>query len=297
MGGQCSGSFVTKPCKFWNRLSDKANLHSSQSYHNISMAKMDEFLVRYKNPSQSISAIVNTETQKVMSNNTKVIESLLKIILLCGKQSLSLRGHRDDHINWIDSEPEEGVRHSNQGKFVELVRFRAEHNQILAQHLAKSTRNVRYTSKTIQNELIEVVGNSIRDDILQEQLSLTVRYVLDVTVKEMFVDFVEVDRITGESLATAILHLLHAQGLPASDMRRQFYDDASNMSGARSGCQAIVQQQAPKAMYFHCSAHRVNLAVVSACKIPAFKNAEAYLGEIARFFGSSAKRSTPCSYS
>ena len=55
------------------------------------MAKMDEFLVRYKNPLQSIRAIVNTEKQKVMSNNTKVMESLLKIILLCGKQSFSSR--------------------------------------------------------------------------------------------------------------------------------------------------------------------------------------------------------------
>ena len=33
VGGQCPGFFVTKPFKFWNRLSNKANLHSSQSYH------------------------------------------------------------------------------------------------------------------------------------------------------------------------------------------------------------------------------------------------------------------------
>ena len=66
------------------------------------MAKMDEFLLRYKNPSQSISAILNTETQKVMSNNTMVMESLLKIILLCHMQGPSLRGHRHHHINWID---------------------------------------------------------------------------------------------------------------------------------------------------------------------------------------------------
>ena len=135
-----------------------------------------------------------------------------------------------------------------------------------------------------------VIADEVVDVSNKEQLSLTVRYVLDGTVKEMFVDFIEVERITGESLAMAILHWLHAQRLPASDMRGQCYDGASNMSGARSGCQAIVQQQAPKAMYFHCSAHRLNLAVVSACKRPAFKNAEAYLGEIARFFGSSAKR-------
>ena len=43
-------------------------------------------------------------------------------------------------------------------------------------------------------------------------------------------------------------------------------------------------------MHYHCAAHRLNLAVVSACKIQAFKNAESYLGEIARFFNFSAKR-------
>ena len=67
-------------------------------------------------------------------------------------------------------------------------------------------------------------------------------------------------------------------------MRGQCYDEASNMSGARSGVKAVVQEAASKALYFHCAAHRLNLSVVSACSIPAFKNAESYLGEIARFF-------------
>ena len=62
------------------------------------------------------------------------------------------------------------------------------------------------------------------------------------------------------------------------------------MSGATSGCRSIVQQQAPMAMYFHCAIHRLNLAVVSACKIQALKNVESYIGEIARFFAFSAKR-------
>ena len=56
-----------------------------------------------------------------MSNNQKVVESLFKIVMLCGKQGLALRGHRDDHINWSESQDK------NQGNFVELVRFRAEH--------------------------------------------------------------------------------------------------------------------------------------------------------------------------
>ena len=56
------------------------------------------------------------------------------------------------------------------------------------------------------------------------------------------------------------------------------------------GVRLLFDSGPPKAMYFHCSAHRLNLAVVSACKIPAFKNAVAYLGEIAIFFSSSTKR-------
>ena len=71
-------------------------------------------------------------------------------------------------------------------------------------------------------------------------------------------------------------------------MRGQCYDGAR--SGARSGCSTLVRQQAPMATYVHCAAHRLNLAVVSACKIQVLKNVEAYIGEIARFFAFSAKR-------
>ena len=62
------------------------------------------------------------------------------------------------------------------------------------------------------------------------------------------------------------------------------------MAGVRSGCKAVVQAQSPKAIYIHCAAHRLNLAVVSACKIQAFQNTESCMGEMARFFRMSAKR-------
>ena len=53
---------------------------------------------------------------------------------------------------------------------------------------------------------------------------------------------------------------------------------------------AIIQQKAPKAVYFHCASHRLNLAIVSACSISSFKNVESYIGEIASFFYYSAKQ-------
>ncbi len=109
-------------------------------------------------------------------------------------------------------------------------------------------------------------------------------------MKEVFIAFVSVERITGKNIAAAILNWIQTVGLSPSDMRGQCYVGASNMSGARSGCSAVIQQQAPKAAYFHCAAHQLNLVVVSACKIQAFMNVEAYIGEIARFFAFSPKR-------
>ena len=237
---------MTKPFKSWGKVFQKASTHGTKNYHLSSMTRKTEFLARYENPSQSISVIMDSELQRVIETNQKVLESLIKIILLCGKQGLALRGHRDDKISWT----EDDEAHSNEGNFVELVRFRAETDPILAQHLAKSPRNARYTSKTIQNELVEVIGESIRNDILadvkrakffsviadevtdtanKEELSLSLRFLLDGTVREVFVDFVEVERITGQVLAQAILQWLSTHDLSTADIRGQCYDGASNM--------------------------------------------------------------------
>ena len=307
VGGQDLGQFVTKPFKSWRKIFQKASAHATKNYHLSSMTRMSEFIAQYENPSRSISTILDSELQRVVETNQKVVESLFKIALLCGRQGLALCGHRDDKISWMEDDD----THSNEGNFVELVRFRAETDAVLAEHLAKSPRNTRYTSKTIQNELVEAIGDSIQNDIIaevkqakfysviadevtdtanKEELSLSLRFVFNGRVKEVFVDFVEVERITGQVLAQAILQWLSTHGLSRADIRGQCYDGASNMSGAVSGCKSIVQQEAPLALYVHCAAHHLNLAVVSACNIQSFKNAESYMGEIARFFNYSAKR-------
>jgi len=222
---------------------------------------------------------------------------------------LAYRGHRDDQINFSNSE--EFISSHNEGNFIELVKFRAETDPILFNHLQNAPKNAKYTSKSIQNELIDIVAMQIRDEILseikeakyysviadevcdvsnKEQFSICIRYVHDNIVKETFLDFVEVERITGHVLANKLLHHLALWGLSYSDMRGQCYDGSSNMSGARNGCKEIVQKHAPMATYTHCAAHRLNLAIMSACRIQEFKSTEACIGEIARFFKYSAKR-------
>ena len=136
-----------------------------------------------------------------MLDNQCVIESLLKTIMFCGRQGIALRGHSDDHVSWTEFEKR------NLDNFVELLKFRAEHDHVLAQHLERAPQNATYTSKTIQNEMIDVIGTAIRNNITEEvksskyysiiadevtdcsnkeQLSLSLRYVTDENVREMF---------------------------------------------------------------------------------------------------------------
>ena len=139
-------------------------------------------------------------------------------------------------------------------------------------------------------QFYSIIADEVTDVANKEELSLVLRYIHNEEIKEIFVDFIQVERITGEVLGSTIVEWLTSHNLCLSGMRGQCYDGASNMSGARSGCKTIIQQSAPLAQYFHCASHRLNLAVVSACEIPALRNAESYIGEIARFFSFSPER-------
>ena len=103
-GGQDLGQFVTKPFKSWGKILQKASVHGTRSYHLSSMTRMTEYLAQYENPSESISVIMDSELQRVIETNQKVLESLIKIVLLCGKQGLALHGHHDDKISWTEDE-------------------------------------------------------------------------------------------------------------------------------------------------------------------------------------------------
>lgn len=208
-------------------------------------------------------------SKKKLEDNQRVIESLFKVILLCGMQGLALRGHRDNHIEWDEEREESG----NQGNFIALIQFRAETDETLKKHLQNAPRNATYTSKTIQNQLIDIIGKCIQMEILnevkeakfysiiadevcdvsnKEQLSLCVRYVQASSVKERFLDFVEVERITGRELASAILYCLRTWGLQLCYLRGQCYDGASNMADQ------VAQRLCSKKLQWH-STHTVLL--------------------------------------
>ena len=58
--GQKLSYFVTRPSTSWIKMTSKATKHSKQEYHQLAVAKMDEFIKRYKHPPQSVDALLNS---------------------------------------------------------------------------------------------------------------------------------------------------------------------------------------------------------------------------------------------
>ena len=111
----------------------------------------------------------------------------------------------------------------NHGNFHALLKFRVDAGDTsLGEHLSTAARNATYTSSVIQNEIIAVFADHIRDQIIskvraarwctvkvtdaanKEQLSLVLRYVDpdELIGREDLVGFFECDTgITGRHLA------------------------------------------------------------------------------------------------
>lgn len=163
-----------------------------------------------------------------------------------------------------------------------MLKFRAHSGDtLLSEHLktASDHRNALYTSKTTQNEIINVCGDIIREAILadvheavfftimadeatdsanDEQLAVSVRYVNSRTrsIEERFLAFSEcLSGVTGRAIADHILKLLSDWQLPPIKLRGQTYDGAGAMAGRSRGAARLIQDAYPKAIYTHCAAH------------------------------------------
>ena len=165
----------------------------------------------------------------------------LNVLKGVAKWDLLLRGHRHDST----ADP-----NSNKGTFQTLIKFRQEVEDIvLKTHFETCGENTTYTSKTVQNEPINIMGEQIRDDIIDEikkarfysilcdqvtdcsnieQLTIALRFVDELaTIREEFVQFCSTERIT-EVIPSTILSNLNDWGLDIEDCRGQGYDGASN---------------------------------------------------------------------
>ena len=89
-----------------------------------------------------------------------ILESVVDVILFLSKQNLPFRGHR------------EAFESSNQGNFLETVKLLAKYSPVFSRHLSdiriSKKMTTIYLSPTIQNELVLLLSNKVKNIILQD---------------------------------------------------------------------------------------------------------------------------------
>lgn len=285
--------------------------HANCQYHKESVSLSSEFLNNYSKPQESIQYKLSSINEKNYNLNCHILHKIVQTIVLCGKQNIALRGHRDDSTT-----PSQAT---NKGNFLAILNLLAKSDDTLKTHLeSPGNKNAKYTSKTIQNEVIEIVGMYIRNKLTaqlkdegavftiiadettdvsnHEMLALCLRFVSannqNVEIKEIFFDFVHLNRTSGNKIAQCIIDSLSRHGIDVNKCRGQGYDGAGAMSSARVGVQARIKEVSPLALYVHCNSHVLNLSIAAACKIPSVRNMIDSLNEVYLFFHNSPKRQT-----
>eukprot|EP00102_Acyrthosiphon_pisum_P013915 XP_008183698.2 PREDICTED: 52 kDa repressor of the inhibitor of the protein kinase-like [Acyrthosiphon pisum] len=109
----------------------------------------------------------------------------------------------------------------------------------------------------------------------------------DVSVKEQLTLCVRFVNGTGENAKLC----LNSCGIDYSKMYGQGYDGASNMAGKFKRVQTIIRNKYPMALYVHCAAHTLNLAVSSSCEQQDIRNCLGVVEKMHCFFNTPKRHS------
>ena len=251
------------PLTNWQSAATTLEQHQKHSeIHCYFMLRLVQFRSVMTGETKGIDEQADNMRSSRIQHNREILTSIIKTVMLAGRQNLSLRGHCDDSQHYVSTNP---------GNFQALLNFRVDSGDVKPkQHFEMGKKNATYRSKTVQNKLIKICGNQVREKFVAEisnsncpiysvlgdeatdcasieQMPIVLRYVdSNKEINERFVKFVECEGVTGEALAKNIEDTLQEVGLPLGNCPGQGYDSASSMSSKIKGVSGRILNKNPK---------------------------------------------------
>ncbi|KAH7688620.1 Ribonuclease H-like protein [Dioscorea alata] len=265
-------SFVTEGFTNWNKK-DRLKTHISglNSAHNQAYRKCQDLM----NQNQNIQSILIKQGDQARSEYHTRLTASVDCLRFLLRQGLPFRGH------------DESEESNNQGNFLELLHFLAEHNEAINSVVLKNApSNLKLMAHDIQNDIISAAAsettkaiiNELGDDLFailvdesrdvsnKEQMALVLRYMNNRgCIIECFLAIVH-SNTTALSLKEAIESMFSKHGLSLSRLRGQGYDGASNMRGEFNGLKSLILKENEFVFYIHCFAHQLQLTLVAVAK-------------------------------
>lgn len=283
----------------WKNVSKILESHEDSSDHKKSLLI---YLTRKENKN-CIDKNIEEQLRKSTEYYYDVLKRVVAVIKFLCERGMPSRGHEE---KW-------GSPHN--GNFMGLIELISEFDPFLKQHLLScQNRNSIYLSKTIYEEIVEIMGKQVQKTIIDQinsndtkyyaiivdstpdlahtdQMAIIIRYCFEGQVFERFVTFIKIENHTSRTLFEKIKGFLNDMNLLLINIRGQSYDNAANMSGKYKGLQALVKECNELADYVPCAAHSLNLVGVEAVSVvPEMINFFGIVQQLYVFFSASPHR-------
>uniref|UniRef100_A0A2N9HA84 TTF-type domain-containing protein n=1 Tax=Fagus sylvatica TaxID=28930 RepID=A0A2N9HA84_FAGSY len=229
-----SDAFTVKGFDNWKKVNDGMNCSlvghvgkDPNSPHEIAV-KCYEDLMKH---SRHVDKLFKKQSSKEIQDNRLRLKASIDSVQWLALQGYAFRGH-DQSLDSI-----------NRGNFVELVKLVSTYDhRVAGVVLENAPRNAKYTSPTIQKEILHIIASKVRDAIREEigdakfciiideardeskkeQMAIILRFVdKDGFLKECFFHIVHVRDITALTLKKEICAVLSRYNLHIENIRRQ----------------------------------------------------------------------------
>ena len=271
----------------WKNAIERFTIHERSQAHLHAVNQLQQMKAK------PVDAQICTQKATEQANARVALMALFTTIKFLARQGIALRGHK-----------------SHSGNYMQLLQVRSHDIPELKHWLTRATK---YTSPETQNEMLLMLNHAILRNIIcnvkhesgqfavivdgtqdisgKEQESICLRHVdKHLHVHETFVGLYEPPATTGATIANVVEDVLLRFDLPISKLRGQTYDGAANMAGHYNGCQALISEKQPLALFVHCGAHSANLVVqhTVACT-PQLRDAIQWVQELGTLYSRSLK--------
>ena len=245
---------------------------------------------------QTVESQLSEQLKADQKINRAALEAIVTSLRYLGRQGLSMRGHDD-----------------TEGNFRRLLELRSADSSNLKVFLSGDRRR-HYLSHDIQNEVLSLMSRAVVKSIIKnvndavyyaviadettdiankQQMCITLRWVDEqLSAHEDFTGMYEISDASASGLSAVIQDVLVRFGLNIANLRGQGYDGCSVMAGRDSGVAARIKQLEPRAVFVHCAAHSMNLAIQEAAgAVPMIRDCLSLVHKLVLFFKHSPTRS------
>lgn len=223
---------------------------------------------------QSGKSITELLSSSVLEKRRYYVKAIVETIIVLASNRLALRG------DWDSEEAEESGLFN---AIFEIMLAKDTHLVACEKHMPA---NARYKSPLIQNEIIDILAEMVRNDIVHEVLnadvdfftilfdgtkdkngdeciSLAARYVSRGIPIETLLFFETTADLDAGAFTKLIIDSMEEYKLDANRIISQCYDGAAVMNGYKSGVSKRLQDYLKKIVpYVHCFNHRLHLVIV-----------------------------------